>query len=241
MGLLKSVNNVLGIDFYEYRDEIYYKKYQYRARFTLIGARYTWYNKTPEEFENLVNGKRPKYYGIRKEDKPIVTSNLDTIKQYITWRNERKVDKKATIRIEHNTIAVFSDDLSLLKSLETLGNGLKVDYTQVQTHNFVGVKTFVKEPAHKYRVYFKCKMIEGSFVKQLEDLLTRTKELYPSPSLKYWVQGYDKSSLYSWRYRYTNANHFIEYDDESVLSYLALMHGEILGKRYKLIKRPEAI
>ena len=111
MGLLKSVNNVLGIDFYEYRDEIYYKKYQYRARFTLIGARYTWYNKTPEEFENLVNGKRPKYYGIRKEDKPIVTSNLDTIKQYITWRNERKVDKKATILIEHNTIAVFSDDL----------------------------------------------------------------------------------------------------------------------------------
>ena len=52
---------------------------------------------------------------------------------------------------------------------------------------------------------------------------------------------YTINYIFSWKYRYTNANHFIEYDDESTLSYLALMHGEILGKRYKLEKRPEPI
>ncbi len=45
MGLLKSVKDVPGIDFYEYRDSDYYNKYEYRARFQLVGVRYTWYIK----------------------------------------------------------------------------------------------------------------------------------------------------------------------------------------------------
>lgn len=243
MGLLKSVNNIPGIDFYDYRDEIYYSKYQYRARFTLKGIRYTWYNKTPQDFEDLVNGKKPKYYGIRKEDKPVVLMNLETIKKFIAWRNERKVDKQATIRLEHNTVAVFSNDLQLLKTLENLGNGLVVDYTQVQTTNFIGAKTFMKQPKHKFRVYLKSKVIEGTFISDLHDLIQRTPGLYPCESLKYWLKGGKdtKNVIYSWRYRYTTATHFIDYDDESTLSYLALMHGEMLGKRYRLEKRPDPI
>jgi len=150
-----------------------------------------------------------------------------------------KENKTGLIRVEHNFVSVFSNDLALLKSVEDIKSDIHYDYTQVQTHNFVGVKAFVNDPEHKYRVYFKSKMNEGSFVKQLEDLLTRTKEIYPSPSLKYWVHGYQDRSTSSWRYRYTNANHFIDYDDESTLSYLAIMHGEMLGKKYKLEKRPE--
>jgi hypothetical protein len=44
-----------------------------------------------------------------------------------------------------------------------------------------------------------------------------------------------------WTFRYTSAAHFIDYDDESTLSYLALMHGEVLGKKYKLEKRPDIV
>ena len=243
MGLLKSVKDVPGIDYNEYRDELYYNKYQYRARFVLEGVRYTWYTKTPEELEKRINAKKPSYYGIRKEDRSIVLSNLETIKQFISWRNQRKIDKNASIRVEYNTVAVFSNDLSLLQSLESLGNGLEVDYTQVQTSKFVGVKTFVNEPKHNYRIYLKSKVIEGSLIIDLYDLIQRTPGLYPSESLKYWLKGAKdpKRFSYSWRYRHTNATHFIDYDDESTLSYLALMHGEYLGKRYKLEKRPETI
>lgn len=240
MGLLKSVNNVLGIDYYEYRDTDYYGKYCYRVRFTIPAIRYATYEK---DFEGVMRRYNTKtgWKKIRDADRDDVTENLESYKKFIEYRNTMKENKTGLIRVEHNFVSVFSNDLALLKSVEDIKPDVHYDYTQVQTHNFVGVKAFVNDPAHKYRVYFKTKMIEGSFVKQLEDLLTRTKELYPSPSLKYWVQGYQDRSTYSWRYRYTNANHFIEYDDESVLSYLALMHGEILGKRYKLIKRPEAI
>lgn len=243
MALLKSVKDVPGIDYYDFRDELYYNKYQYRARFKLEGVRYTWYSKTPEELEKRINTKKPSYYGIRKEDRQAVTDNLETIKQFIVWRNERKIDKTAIIRVEFNTVGIFSNDLSLLKSLESLGNGLEVDYAQVQTSKFVGVKAFMKEPKHKYRVYLKSKVIEGSLIIDLYDLIQRTPGLYPSESLKYWLKGAKdpKRFSYSWRYRHTSATHFIDYDDESTLSYLALMHGEYLGKRYKLEKRPDPI
>lgn len=242
MGLLKSVNNVPGIDFYEYRDTDYYNKYKYRARFYLFGVRYTWYSKTSADFIRRINNtKKNGYLSIRKEDRTQILANIDTITSFIDWRDARKQDKTASIRVEHNTVAVFSNDLELLKSLENLGPELTVDYTETKLGAFVGVKYFVKEPKHKYRVYFKSKVIDGTFVVQLKDLITRTKELYPSESLRLWLHRYTLNYTFSWKYRYTNSNHFIEYDDESTLSYLALMHGEFLGKRYKLEKRPEPI
>ena len=242
MGLLKSVNNVPGIDFYEYRDNDYYNKFKYRARFYLFGVRYTWYSKTSADFIRRINNtKKNGYLSIRKEDRAQILSNIDTITAFIDWRDARKIDKTASIRVEHNTVAVFSNDLELLRTLENLESGLAVDYTEAKIGEFIGVKYFVKEPKHKYRVYFKSRMIEGTFVEQIRDLINRTKELHPSDSLKHWLHMYTINYIFSWKYRYTNANHFIEYDDESTLSYLALMHGEILGKRYKLEKRPEPI
>ena len=50
-----------------------------------------------------------------------------------------------------------------------------------------------------------------------------------------------KNNQNSWRYRFSSSTHFIDYDDESILSYIALMHGDMLGKRYKLEKLPEDI
>ncbi len=240
MALLKSVKDVPGIDFYEYRDTLYYNKYQYRARFTLEGVRYTWYSKTPEDLEKRLNNTKPAYYGVRDEDRSTVTDNLETLKKFITWRNQRKVDKKASIRVEFNTVAVFSTDLALLKTLECLGHGVVVDYTEAQTSNFVGVKTFAKEPNHMYRVYLKSKTVQHNLIKDLKDLVDRSPDLHPCPSLNYWLQlGSNQGGTNSWRYRYTCSTHFIDYDDESSLSYLALMHGEYLGKRYKLEKRPD--
>lgn len=241
MGLLKSIDNVPGIDYYEYRDCDYYSRYEYRARFTLKGIRYTWYTKTAEEFKKRVESGQG-YYGIKKEDKIIVNQNLPTILDFITWRNLRKEDKQAMIRIEGDVVAVFSNDLALLNTLQNLNASLEIDYTQVQKSAFIGVKSFVNEPKHKYRVYLKSKRVESQFAKDLYELFNRTKELYPSVALKYWTNSFAINPVsLSWRFRYSSASHFIDYDDESTLSYLALMHGDMLGKRYKLEKRPEPI
>ena len=241
MGLLKSVSDIPGIDFFDYRDDNYYGKYKYRVRFTIEGIRYASYEKTVESLMKRYNTTTG-WKKIRKDDMPIVTQNLEALKQFIDFRNLFKEKQLGSVRVEHQKVAFFSNDLSLLKTCESIKPGIEYDYTQVQTSNFVGTKSFVNQPKHNYRVYLKAKKVESSFAKQLYELLNRTKELYPSPSLKNWLNGsMTNNSQWSWRYRFTNSTHFIDYDDETILSYLALMHGEFLGKRYKLEKRPDIV
>ena len=243
MALLKSVNNVPGIDFYEYRDQDYYNKYLYRARFNLDGIMYTWW---ADDIEDIKKKLTTKNYGrIRKNDRDMVTKNLDKLEAYLNWRNtnapKKPKNKEVTIRIEYKTCAVFSNDLQLLHTLDQLHPDLTVDYTEVQKSEYSGVKHFVREPKHKYRVYLKSKRIEESFVTDMKDLFNRMPNLHPSPGLSYWLDGYQHSSFRHWQYRYASSAHFIDYDDESTLSYLALMHGDMLGKKYKLEKRPDPI
>lgn len=241
MGLLKSVTNVPGIDYYDYRDSDYYNKFIYRVRFKMPSIRYI-INET--SFEGLMKryNATSGWKVIRDVDRPMVTEDLEALKQLIELRKSVKKDGTATIRLEWNTASIFSNDLSLLKNIENIKPELHYDYTQVQTNNYVGVKSFVKEPKHKFRVYLKSKIVKGDLVEQLDGLLKRTPNLYPCNSLKYWLLGAVLTkNQYSWRYRFTSPVHFIDYDDESTLSYLALMHGEYLGKRYKLEKRPEPI
>jgi len=238
MGLLKSVDNVPGIDFYEYRDQDYYGKYTYRARLSVVGVRQLLFVKDEAELTKRVN-KGGSYYN--KTEKQTIKDNLPILIKLLDWKLQAKKDKKSTLRGEHNTLAVFSNDLSYLKTLEAIDPDLEVDYTEVQKSEYVGIKEFVNEPSHKYRVYLKSRRIEPSFITDLKELLARTPTLYPSTSLKEWLKNYNTNQVsWSWRYRYSNPNHSIDYDDESTLSYLALMHGEMLGKRYKLEKRPEA-
>ena len=240
MGLLKSVDNVPGIDYYDYRDDNYYNKYQYRVRFKLVGIRYTWFCKVPDDLDKRLAAKN--HYSIRKEDRQSVIDKKQVIKDFIEWRNLRRKEKSVTIRVEHDTVAVFSNDLQLLKDIEKIDPTLEYDYTEVKTSQFAGVKHFVKEPKHKYRVYLKSRRVEGEFAKDMLDLINRSSDLEPSDALRIWLKGASANfNQNSWRYRYCSSSYSINYNDESTLSYIALMHGDMLGKRYKLEKRPDPI
>jgi hypothetical protein len=119
---------------------------------------------------------------------------------------------------------------------------IEIDITQAQTSNYVGIKYFMRKPRHSYRVYLKSRRVEGSFAEDLHELFKKNKKLYPCPALNHWAKGsISSSNQHSWKYRFSSSIHFIEYDDESVLSYLAILHGDMLGKRYKLEKRPDPI
>ncbi len=244
MALLKSVNDVPGVDFYEHRDQLYYNKYEYRARFYLVGVRYTWYIKDNiQELIDKLNAPAVGYsYVTGISDRDEIKENIPKLKKFLHWRNEIKKKKNSTIRVEHNTVAVFSNDLQELHDITNIIPDIEIDITQAQTSNFVGVKYFVRKPKHSYRVYLKSRRVEGSFAEDLHELFKKNKKLYPCPALNHWAKGsISSSNQHSWKYRFSSSIHFIEYDDESVLSYLAILHGDMLGKRYKLEKRPDPI
>jgi len=241
MGLLKSVNDVPGIDYYEYRDGLYYNSHEYRMRVSIPCVRYVWWCKTPEDLDKKIAGETPRYGSIKKVDLQDVIDNQEALKILIKLQKTRKKDKVVSLRIEGETVAIFSNDLSKLQSIaQELGTKYTPNYTQVQTSQYAGIKHFVDEPKHKYRVYLKSKRVEDSFLAELKSTLDRQPGLFPSNALQRWMSR-DPKRWGIWHFRWTSAAHFIDYDDESTLSYLALMHGEILGKKYKLEKRPDTI
>jgi hypothetical protein len=239
MGLLKSVKDVPGIDYYEYRDKEFYNKYDYRMRVKIPCIRYTYTCKKSDDLDRKIAGKFKGYGNIKKEDLKTVVDHVSALKAIIDLQSSRK-DKNIGLRIESNTVALFSNDLQTLHDLKsTIGLQYQYNVTQAQTSEYAGIKEFVGEPKHKFRVYLKSKRVSDTFVTELSQLFARTPNLHPSNALTAWISP--KTSRYAWKQRYCSASYFIDYDDESTLSYLALMYGEMLGKKYKLEKRPDPV
>lgn len=234
MGLLKSTDEVPGIDYYDYRDSQYYNKYNYRMRAKIPCIKYTWYCKSTEDLEKKIRGEKVGWSTIRTEDLDKVIEHVDALKTIIELQHKRTKTKDLGLRIEGSTISFFSNDLQALKDIGTLfGSKYTCDYSLVQTAQFAGVKEFVNKPKHKYRVYLKSRIVTEPLLKEFLGTIVRTKSLHPSPALKNWL-----NTQKTYYHRWSSASHFIDYDDESTLSYLALMHGDMLGKKYKLEKRP---
>jgi hypothetical protein len=235
MALLKSAN-IPGIDFYEYRDSLYYNKFRYRMKVTIPHIKYVWWCKESADLDDRIQGKGNRYGNVKPKDLPTVVENLDALKTIIDLRNVS--DKKIISRIEGNFISFFSDKYDDLKNIQTLlGTSYQCVFTEAQTSVFAGVKLFANEPKHKYRVYLKSKRVDDTIQTKFRELFARQPLLFPSEAFKRWLQP-NKTSYMNWLHRFTSASYFIDYDDESTLTYLALMHGELLGKKYKLEKSP---
>lgn len=239
MGLLRSVDNVPGIDFHEYRESEYYNKYKYKLSFKLFGMRYMYRIADEKSFDAKIKINAG-YWAVPARDVPAIVNNKYALLKIVFWASENTGRKKsATLRSESDNVSVFSNDLldlqTLAKELLMIKPDLSVYYTEAKTSTYVGVKYFVKEPKHKYRVYLRSKRVEKTQVAELREFLRKTKSLHPSNSTKKWVRQ-DKNS---WMYNYCSSAYSIDYDDESTLSYLMLVHGDLIGKRFKLEKHPE--
>lgn len=231
MGLLKSIDNVPGIDYLEHRETDYWGKYKYRARMKLVGANLLWFFNQDIAVGDL-NWKYEKDDARKKE----IVANLPTINALIKWISNLKKQKLITSRVEGSTLAIFSNDVVMLQELRSIHSS--VDITEVVLAEYAGTKYFVNKPKHNYRVYFKTKRIDLKKREELDNFLLKNSNLHPSKSLKEWLES-TALTKGNWTWRWLSAAHSIDYDDESMLSYLALMHGELLGKRFKLEKRPE--
>ena len=239
MGLLRKVENVPNIDYYEYRDGEYYNKFLYRAKFRLEGIGTTHYIKTTQELLERIN--RTGYGRLNVSKKQAILANLDSLNNFIDFRNQYKKAGTSTFRIENDTASIYSNDLPLLLTLKNLGP-IAVKVTEVQLEKFSGVKYYVNEPKHKFRIYLKSAYIKDkNFLEDLSKTIKKSSELVASSALAQWLKECAVRNSHSWRYSYTSSSHSIDYDNESTLSYLVLMYGDMLGKRYKLEKRPEVV
>ena len=218
-----------GIEYLDLRSNLYYSKYRYRARVYIDGITATWWAENESDIDDIIKRRRWNHV------------DRDLVLKYLNWYRALPPKKdKYCIRLEHNTGAIFSNDLDFLKTVETIG--AKVDYTEVDTNAPTGTKYFKNDPKHQYRVYLKSKRVKDTFVKELKSFIDRYKGtdtvITPSPSLDNWLNRAGQSK-YQWMNSYCSGHYFIDYNDESTLTLFMLMFDGMVAKRYKLEKRPD--
>ena len=80
--------------------------------------------------------------------------------------------------------------MSTLKDVEKeIGGPYNFDYTQSQTSQYAGIKHFVNDPPHKYRVYLRSKRVDEGFRKDLVGTLTKQSGLHASNALLLWLKA----------------------------------------------------
>lgn len=232
----------------ESRNKLWYGKYTYRAKFSLIGINRTYACETFLQFLKKLEGNlsdKPNAPWAsewqRRLQNEIKEIELDSIERYINWRT-RHTGKRgaALIRSESNTAAVFSNDLALLQTLQSIDSDLIIVYTRVERDIPEGHKYYAKEPPHKFRVYLRSMNLKSypTFRQDLTEFIERYQKtktiIVPSRALTQWLWG----AVGSWRILYCQEHFYLDYDESSTYTLISLMFGDMLSAMYKLEKRP---
>lgn len=217
----------------EVRPTLYFNKYRYRAKYNQLGIHVTSYSSSIEQFREIML-RQHRYNGSAL---PKLT-DYAVIEKFMLWRSVNK--EKITLRMSRNSCSVFSNDLPLLESLNSMSQQ-PIEYTEIQLDGDPSVK-ILRDPKHKFRVYFNNRQVTDEFKQDMGELFHAHKNtLFPCPALAAWIHdprfNPKAGGVSSWRRKYLMPFYFIEYDDEATISLLALFFDPYLGKKYKLQKR----
>lgn len=214
----------------ELRGTLYYNKYKYKANFTLKGARRTYGLTSIEKFKERIANSNG-YYKAK-----LTAFDIPAIDRFMNWRTIHASEVR--LRIEQDTVCVFSNDLPLLNTLDKIDPSMKVTCYQIDDNIPIGIKYFVREPKYKYRAYLKGRIISDHFRQDLIDFeqryLSSGTEIHFSKGLRMWL---NRVKRYGYMYT-TQSSFFIDYNQESTLALLSIMFTDMIGKRYKLEKQP---
>lgn len=221
----------------ETRNKLYYGKYRYRAKLFLRGVNYTYYTPDIDTFlarkERFENDKVTGYYKYSNDEWKNYWKivDIDKISMFITWRNTIP-RTQAMIRIQGDYVSFFSNDLNLLRSIESIDQ--KVTYTEV-SNLADDVLYFKKEPKYKFRTFFKGKRMPEYFIESLKTVRENYKETDVKISSALQSLVFDRNYH---PFRYMHGSYYIDYNEQSMLSILAMFFPDMLAKTYSLAKHP---
>lgn len=220
MGLSKLKMNQVD------REKLYFNKYSFRGVFKTKHLYYVHSVNSLDQYRMAIKHAKENSYSWRGniEEHKI---DFDLIEKIVDFKNTYKSDN-VTFRFEGDKMAVFTNDTDILQEIVKIQPNAELTQLLLSP---VGTKYFKIDPPAKYRVYLRGRKIDESTRDLMLDLFNRNM-VKPSGAL---VKSLSSSK--TWRWQWMSQSHFIDYDEETSLSYMGLMFPEILGKSYKLEKK----
>jgi hypothetical protein len=224
MALLKSKVNQ------EDRNKLFYSKFKYRSAITAKYLNFIYYTWSIEEFKEKIEiqARRTSSFGRKINTNEC---DYDLIEKIIKFRKKHRNNKDCIIRVEYDKICVFSNNVKILNQVYAIDNNAVL--TEAVNPCQPGVLLFARQPEYKFRSYIKSKKITTEYKENFLYFLNQHGSLRPCGALtSRLLTHYSRGSEYI-----GYGTYFIDYNDESMVTYLTLMFPEILGKTYKLEKR----
>ena len=217
------------------RTGLYFGKYKYRAQLKVMGAAYTYYTNTLDQFKKKLENTKANRNQYRisilnsRFEETYDHINFEQIEKFFDWKNNRN-NETFMCRIQGNNISFFSNDLDMLKTLVVIDPSLKFSEAYIKTSDTL---FFKKEPKYKHRTFFKGRKCPVDFQDQVNDLRNMYGDkIRFSPGMVRMLNKYPQST-----YRYMNTSYYIDYNDPGMISILGIWFGDFLGKSYSLQKQ----
>lgn len=215
-----------GVHYHDLRPNLYWNKFQYRAKIRVPqGARMN-PRKSLESFLNGIN-----YYWLSDRTREYLRSNPDIHAKFHSWLNSNLNTEIVTRAGANGHVCLYCNDLAVLQTLGAVHSESLV-LTKVAINNRVSdVKLFKNKPKHNYRIYLRTMRIPGQNLVKFIDWLQQNKDkFHMSPAFSSISEYRDLGA----RTRWLSSAYFIDYDRQSLESLLHLMWSDYLGKHYKL-------
>jgi len=223
----------------ERRNKLYFNKFQYKATIKIIGVQYTYYTPDIDSYKFRIekfssSASLQSYRQIFNSDydeKDYWKSiNFETIEKYLIYRDTMPKEKFMA-RISGDRVSVFSNDLSMFNYLQTIDPKMTITKADVlETDKMY----FKRQPKHKYRTYFKARRMPKDFTENVISLKDTYSSLHFCPAL---LRALFYKTPYN-PYRYMHGSFYVEYDDEKMLTILAMWFNSMLGKTYSCEREP---
>lgn len=212
----------------EDREKLYFNQYMYRGT---VKAKQLYYANGVSSFDEYKSMIDHAMLNVRawRTKVNIDEIDFDLIEKIVNFKNNRKHIEKCIYRHEGDKMAVFTNDTAILEKLLDICPDAK--FTQLVLSP-AGVKYFKKDPPANYRVYLKSKRIEADTRESIIDFFMTRNIATPSGTL---LRNLHSQS--QWQNSYINTGQYIDFNDESTLTYMSLIFPGIIGKTYKLEKK----
>ena len=222
------------------RPDLFYSKYDTRLTIEAKGIGWVRWYRTVGDLWRRIQTEQIEQYRYTRFSSTVAELTRDDVVQLFLLKQLIENNRKGnTVAYTHNSVHFYvnSHNHEIIRQFVDYAtdNGLLIEALVVaEKHPDV---IYLKNPKHKHRVYLRAKSYDAYTADKLKSEFTEYLNKYistfhPCPALQRWLEA--DPAKYLWYSRNVQNSHFIEYDDTSAITMLAMCFPDLIGKRYQL-------